>query len=77
MSKYPWDEMKEYFFMQHDPPHNKITLRDVSERFNVPYQTVRRVAGKENWHGDRAVFRSPEGISFVNNLLKRYEKNVD
>ncbi len=52
--KYPWDEMKWHFFHENKPGQKKVSLKDVSKRYNVPYQTARRYAAKDNWHGDRA-----------------------
>ncbi len=52
--KYSWDELKWYFFHENTPGEKLISLKDVSEVYGVPYQTVRRYAAKDNWHGDRA-----------------------
>lgn len=32
---------------------SEISLKDISERFNIPYQTVRRHAAAHDWHGKR------------------------
>jgi len=56
--KYEWDKLKWHFFHDFNPIHDRITLKDVSDRYNVPYQTVRRYAAKDRWHGDRAWMRA-------------------
>jgi hypothetical protein len=33
---------------------NGVTLQKVAERFDIPYQSVRRRAGKERWRLTRA-----------------------
>jgi transposase len=33
--------------------YNGISLKEISERFNVPYQSVRRRAAKYEWHNKR------------------------
>lgn len=56
--KYDWDEMKWYFFHEYDPVSNRITLKDVAIKFDVPYQSIRRYAAEDNWIGDRAWMRA-------------------
>lgn len=50
--KHDWDEVKHYFVTG-----DKKTLKAVASVFNIPYQSVRRVAAKERWVGCRLVYR--------------------
>lgn len=59
--KYDWDWMREYYARS---CKSRTSLKDVSELFNVPYQTVRRVAAKENWVGNVAVGRCANLIDY-------------
>jgi len=60
--KYDWDWMREYYARSQQ--NSRTSLKDVSELFGVPYQTVRRVAAKENWVGDFAICRCAELIEY-------------
>lgn len=59
--KYDWDWMREYYVRS---CKNRTSLKDISELFNVPYQTVRRVAAKENLVGNVAVGRCANLIDY-------------
>ncbi|EON73838.1 hypothetical protein [Lysinibacillus sphaericus] len=63
--KYDWDWMREYYARS---CKSKTSLKDISALFNVPYQTVRRVAAKENWIGNVAVCRCAELIEYFPNM---------
>ncbi len=54
--------MREYY--ARSQINSRPSLKDVSELFGVPYQTVRRIAAKENWIGDVAVCRCAELIKY-------------
>lgn len=45
--KYNWDVVERYFIDSGE--QSGITLKDVSEKFDIPYQTVRRYAAKREW----------------------------
>lgn len=60
--KYDWDWMREYY--ARSQKNSLTSLKDVSQIFEVPYQTVRRVAAKENWIGNVAVCRCAELIKY-------------
>ncbi|MEH6995879.1 hypothetical protein V7075_24800 [Neobacillus drentensis] len=48
---YNWNEMGKTFI---DAGHrSKVSLRIISEMFDVPYQSVRRIAAAEKWHTRR------------------------
>lgn len=49
--KYDWKAAEEYFFSNLKP--NGISLREISERHKIPYQTVRRYAAENEWHTKR------------------------
>jgi len=60
--KFDWDWMREYY--SRSQKNSRTSLKDISELFGVPYQTVRRVAAKENWIGNVAVCRCAELIEY-------------
>ncbi|MFJ6207339.1 hypothetical protein [Lysinibacillus sp. NPDC092081] len=60
--KFDWDWMREYY--ARSQCISRTSLKDVSKLFGVPYQTVRRVAAKENWIGNVAVCRCAELIEY-------------
>ncbi len=49
--KYDWQEAERYFL--NSGHESRISLREISERFQIPYQTVRRYAAKQEWHNTR------------------------
>jgi hypothetical protein len=66
--KYDWKTV-EKFFLDYDS-ESRITLKDISERFNIPYQTVRRYAAAHKWHSKRyrAWVKEKHGVSFEEHL---------
>lgn len=48
--KYDWEQVWRYFMAGHE---TGVTLKDVSEKFSIPYQTVRRYAGANDRHSTR------------------------
>lgn len=50
--KHNWQLIKQTFVTG-----DKTTLKALASRFNVPYQSVRRKAAKEDWHGCRLSYR--------------------
>lgn len=54
--------MREYYARSQQ--NSRTSLKDISKLFGVPYQTVRRIAAKENWIGDVAVCRCAELIKY-------------
>ncbi|MBK5482990.1 hypothetical protein JFV29_14170 [Peribacillus sp. TH16] len=49
--KYDWKAVESYFL---EAGHqSRISLREVSERYDIPYQSVRRYAAKREWHNIR------------------------
>lgn len=72
--KYDWDQA-EQFFMK--PGEGKeVSLKDVSERFNIPYQTVRRYAAAQEWHSKRyrAWIKREHGMEFNDHLKAVYQE---
>gem|GEM_PF-3345375 len=63
--KYDWDWMREYY--ARSQLNSRTSLKDISKLFEVPYQTVRRVAAKENWIGNVAICRCAELIEYFPN----------
>lgn len=72
--KYDWEEVERYFMA-----NNHTTLKNVSERFNIPYQTVRRHAGKHEWHSKRyrAWIKEKCGMDFEDHLRAVYEEAMN
>jgi hypothetical protein len=42
---------------------NRVTLKKISEQFNIPYQTVRRYAAAQNWTEKRLNYIRPKRIA--------------
>lgn len=57
--------MREYY--ARSQLNSRTSLKDISKLFEVPYQTVRRVAAKENWIGNVSVCRCAELIEYFPN----------
>lgn len=49
--KYDWQAVEQYFINTN--LDEKLSLKDVSEIFGIPYQTVRRYAAEHKWHSKR------------------------
>jgi hypothetical protein len=49
--KYDWNAAETFFIEA--GYESRITLKEVSERFNIPYQSLRRYAAKHEWHNKR------------------------
>lgn len=50
--KYNWPAA-ELTFMKAPNTHPRVTLKDISDEFQIPYQTVRRYAAKHKWNSRR------------------------
>lgn len=48
--KYEWEAIEEYFI---NHVEQRVSLKDISKIFRIPYQTVRRYAAKHKWHSKR------------------------
>lgn len=46
--QHKWEEARAYYLAA--GWRNGVSLKDVSKRFCIPYQSVRRRAAKEQWH---------------------------
>ncbi|WP_042375315.1 hypothetical protein [Neobacillus jeddahensis] len=49
--KYDWDKVESYFMEVGF--ESRISLKDIGDRFFIPYQTVRRYAAAHEWHNRR------------------------
>ncbi|OJH16024.1 hypothetical protein BLX88_26035 [Bacillus obstructivus] len=49
--KYDWNSIERYFM--ECGQESGITLKDISDNFVIPYQSIRRYAAKHNWHSKR------------------------
>jgi hypothetical protein len=47
--KYDWPTVESFFFNAGD----KSSLKEISEQFKIPYQSVRRYAAQQDWHRKR------------------------
>ncbi len=45
-----WASAEEMFLKS---GHHGLTLKEISERLSIPYQSVRRYAAKYEWHNKR------------------------
>lgn len=73
IKKYDWKKA-EQFFMD-SGYESRLSLKDISERFNIPYQTVRRYAAAHKWHSKRyrTWFKEKHGMDFEKYLKALYE----
>lgn len=72
--KYDWKPVESYFM---DSGYtSRLSLKDISNRFNIPYQTVRRYAAAHEWHSRRyrAWVEKEHGMSFEEHLRVLYEE---
>jgi len=49
--KYDWPAVERYFIDLGF--ESRVSLKEISEKFNIPYQSVRRYAAKHEWHNRR------------------------
>lgn len=49
---YNW-KVAEKAYMQAPDQHPRVSLKDISIRFGIPYQSVRRYAAKRRWNSRR------------------------
>lgn len=49
--KYDWKAVEE-FYLEGDYTE-RLSFKQISEVFNIPYQTVRRYAAKHDWHNKK------------------------
>ena len=54
-NKYDWDWVREYY--SRSQQNSRTTLKELATLFDIPYQTIRLVAAKENWVGHVTIFR--------------------
>lgn len=50
-TKHPWKDLEREFI--NAGHQSRFSLKDISIKFNVPYQSVRRKAAIEKWHERR------------------------
>lgn len=66
--KYEWEPIERAYV----DAEQRTTLKIISERFNIPYQTIRRYAATHGWEGKRLLRRSiAEGEIQAANLMRR------
>lgn len=69
-----WEAAERYFL---DKGYkSKVSLREISEKFDIPYQSVRRYAGKCEWHNKRyrAWVKEQEGMSYEEHMKKLHDE---
>lgn len=49
--KHDWDQAEQFFIEAGEM--SGVSLQDISERFHIPYQSVRRYAAAHKWHSRR------------------------
>jgi hypothetical protein len=60
--KYNWQAAETAFVYAPDDG-SRVTLKIISEQFNIPYQTVRRYAVAQNWTEKRLNYIRPRQIA--------------
>lgn len=75
--KYNWQSVECYFMNMGYT--SRFSLKDVSERFNIPYQTVRRYAAAHKWHSKRyrVWIEKEHGMSFEKHLRVLYQEAMN
>ncbi|WP_338754880.1 hypothetical protein [Bacillus sp. FJAT-52991] len=75
--KYDWNAVEQFFI--DSGYESRVSLKDVSERFNIPYQTVRRYAAAHKWHSKRyrVWIEKEHGMSFEEHLQVLYEEAMN
>ncbi|WP_046178845.1 hypothetical protein [Domibacillus tundrae] len=75
--KYDWDQVEQFFMTAEGS--GRISLKEVGERFNIPYQTVRRHASTHDWHSKRyrAWIKREHGMEFEDHLKAVYQEAMD
>ena len=72
---YDWDKIEQDFIHDNEPLHNGVTLKTIAEKYDVPYQTVRRKAAEGKWHRYRywawCNKKTPEGRRFMRGLDRK------
>lgn len=66
--KYDWGAAEDFFIQSGF--ESRLSLKEIGERFNIPYQSVRRYAAAHNWHNRRyrAWVEEKHGMSFADHL---------
>ncbi|OKL38348.1 hypothetical protein [Domibacillus mangrovi] len=72
--KYDWEQAERYFIGSGE--ESGLTLKDTSEQFNIPYQTVRRYAAAHKWHSRRyrAWIKKKHGMEFEDHLKALHDE---
>ncbi|MED3554003.1 hypothetical protein [Cytobacillus praedii] len=72
--KYDWVTAERFFL---DSGYtSKVSLKTISENYNIPYQTVRRYAAVHKWHTKRyrAWIKEKHGMEFEEHLQNLYRE---
>ena len=72
---YDWEAAKEYYISAGWP--SNVFLQDVAERYNIPYQTVRRRAAKERWRLIREWKSVEPELKSVDEYIYFYKQSAD
>jgi hypothetical protein len=72
--KYDWEKAEKFFI--DSGFESRISLKDISQQLNIPYQTVRRYAAAHEWHNRRyrAWVEEKHGMSFEDHLKALHEE---
>lgn len=60
--KYNWGKVKDEYILSGP---NGITLKDLSEKYQIPYLHVRRMASEQNWNKIRWALFNLDLILFI------------
>lgn len=80
--KYDWSAAESSYINAPDMGR-RVSLRDISDQYNIPYQTVRRYAAKYKWvyrrdqiYYDARKLREPQVPQFYRYSTRGMPKNV-
>lgn len=66
--KHNWQAAEEFFL--NAGHHSGVSLKEISKNFNIPYQSVRFYAAKQQWHSKRLMKWYLEQGQKLENSLK-------
>lgn len=73
-NKYDWKKIEQHFL-----ENKQCSLKLLSETFEIPYQSVRRYAGKNKWHNLRYRKRIEEehGMRYEEYIQNLYREAME
>lgn len=73
---YDWHRIEQDFITDNEPLHNGVTLKTIAEKYDIPYQTVRRKAAADEWHSKRYWLWKYKNTSFGRDYIRRIDRKI-